>query len=201
MKEKRVETANALSASEFFAAYAPDPNALLSQGHPDIQTTLADASTISSHHLEACLTLIELTSAEDYRHSETKWSVAKKRKEMKLPDMKYIVLTTTEVVGFISFMITYEDGYEVAYIYEIHLQPKCQGKGMGKKLVEVVEVIGRKVGVTKAMLTVFTSNRRALDWYGHLGYREDEFSPGPRRLRNGTVKEATYKILSKPLSS
>jgi len=120
---------------------------------------------------------------------------------MKLPDMKYIILVEDEgqLAGFSSFMITYEDGYEVLYIYEIHFKVPWQGKGLGKRLMNMAEGIGRNVGVSKVMLTVFKANAAAVGWYARLGYREDEFSPGPRRLRNGTVKEATYIILSKSL--
>ena len=120
---------------------------------------------------------------------------------MKLPDLRYVVLLENQhaVAGFISFMITYEDGHEVLYVYEIHFQPRLQGKGLGKLLMNYVEAIGQKVGVDKVMLTVFRANQRAVDWYSRLGYVEDEFSPGPRRLRNGTVKEPSYFILSKRL--
>ena len=126
---------------------------------------------------------------------------------MTLPDMRYIVLTTLDdaehvnVVGFISFMITYEDGHEVIYCYEIHLTRPWQGKGVGKLLMRVIEDVGQKVGVEKAMLTVFKSNQNALRMYETLGYVEDEYSPQPRVLRNGTIKEPSYVILSKPLRS
>jgi len=67
-------------------------------------------------------------------------------------------------------------------------------------VMDVVEGIGRNVGVSKVMLTVFKANAAAVGWYARLGYREDEFSPAARRLRNGTVKEPTYLILSKSLA-
>ena len=45
------------------------------------------------------------------------------------------------------------------------------------------------------------ANQRAVDWYSRLGYVEDEFSPGPRKFRNGTAKEPSYFILSKGLKT
>lgn len=198
---KIVETANSLSASDFFQRYGSATSIL--DGHHDLQRYQGIASDISPQLLEQCLKLIEQTSAQHYQSSEMKWSVSKKRKEMRLPDMRYIILAdkaTLNLAGFISFMITYEDGYEVVYIYEIHFAPDWKGKGLGKKLVNLVESIGQNVGVTKAMLTVFRANNRAVDWYHRLGYKEDEFSPGPRKLRNGTTKEPSYIILSKRLN-
>lgn len=74
------------------------------------------------------------------------------------------------------------------------------GQGLGKKLMGLVEKVGQEVGVKKAMLTVFKSNARATGMYHNLGYTEDEFSPQPRKLRNGTRKEPSYVILSKDLN-
>ena len=160
---------------------------------------------------EQCLKLIEATSAADYRASGVGWHPAKKRREMLSPDMKYIMLfddkkdhtpgSDLPLAGFVSFMITYEDGHEVIYCYEIHLVEQWRGKGFGKKRMSIVEDIGRKTGMEKSMLTVFKTNSRAIEMYQHMGYVEDEFSPEPRLLRNGTVKEPRYVILSKPLRS
>ncbi|KAL6242273.1 N alpha-acetyl-transferase [Rhinocladiella similis] len=197
---KLVEQVNALSGLEFFTKYGPSGGECSSLApSKSVKRTAAD---ISSDLLEQCLSLIESTSKQDYENSEIKWSASKKLKEMKLPDMKYIVLLddkSINVTGFISFMVTYEDGYEVLYIYEIHFKPEWQGKGVGGKLMSIVEGIGRNMGLVKVMLTVFKANNRAVRWYTKLGYVEDEFSPGPRKLRNGTVKEPNYIILSKTL--
>ncbi|KAJ5175230.1 uncharacterized protein N7482_001107 [Penicillium canariense] len=187
------------------------------------------AATISRADLNACLDLVELTSGEDYAASAAGWSRPKKRKEMKLPDMKYLIVRgdaagqapgvspredSTEadkpkspsglgnganVLGFLSFMVTYEDGKEVVYCYEIHLSPMARGRGLGALLMTRMEEIGRLVGLEKAMLTVFKSNAAARRFYEKGGYEVDEYSPQPRRLRNGTIKEFDYLILSKRL--
>ena len=220
MVQKLVESVNRLSPKEFFDRYLPPDiiDRILPDPDPDplqLKIHLEGANSftcIASKLLDKCLRLIEITSADDYRHSDIKWSLAKKKKEMNLPDMKYLILARDSseatngereaaVVGFVSFMITYEDGHEVIYCYEIHLDEAYQGLGIGKRLMAVVEVIGKEVGVEKAMLTVFKANQRAVKMYQDLGYVEDEFSPGPRKLRNGTVKEPSYVILSKQLQS
>lgn len=180
------------------------------------------ASTISSKDLEACLDLIELTSSEAYAASGAGWSRPKKRKEMKLPDMKYLIIRAgpsspgpdadrgdepksgdrdegNSVLGFLSFMVTYEDGVEVVYCYEIHLAAEARGRGLGGLLMGRMEEVGKRVGLKKAMLTVFKSNVVACEFYFRGGYEVDEYSPKPRRLRNGTVKEYDYMILSKKL--
>src|SRR4051794_23722916 len=220
MPLKLVESVNSLTASDFFQKYlvSDDIAAITSdnsiQEARNLHVTLigtCDSLTVENERLlEQCLQLIESTSAEGYRNSEMKWSLYKKRKEMHLPDMRYLILVENntdssiiepKVAGFVSFMITYEDGKQVVYCYEIHLNSPWQGKGIGKKLMVIVEAVGRRVGMEKSMLTVFKANARAVKMYESIGYREDEFSPGPRKLRNGTVKEPSYVILSKNLQT
>jgi hypothetical protein len=74
---------------------------------------------------------VELTSAEDYKKSKNGWKPRSKRKEMKLLDLKYLLVKSGgnegKVEGFMSFMPTYEDGYPVIYCYEIHLSTALQG--------------------------------------------------------------------------
>jgi ribosomal protein S18 acetylase RimI-like enzyme len=220
MPRKLVEDVNSLRPADFFQKYlAPENVSAITTREDPVQGTqrlrvvlIGGGRSLTAENkglLEQCLELIESTSAEDYRHSETKWSVSKKRKEMHLPDMRYAILVAdndgeeespdSKLAGFVSFMITYEDGKEVIYCYEIHLAKPWQGKGFGRKLMAVVEGVGRNVGVEKSMLTVFKTNSRAVKMYEGLGYSEDEFSPGPRNLRNGTVKQPSYVILSKDL--
>ncbi|KAL4787398.1 acyl-CoA N-acyltransferase [Aspergillus varians] len=196
----------------------------ISTGSPETDSyelSIYTASTISNADLNSCFKLIELTSSTAYKSSSMGWSPTEKREEMKLPDMKYIILRRRaaatvsngdqdqkgdssssdagEFAGFLEFMVTYEDGYEVLYCYEIHFMPEMQGLGLGEELMERFERIGRAIGLEKAMLTVFKSNSRAVKFYTRVGYTEDESSPRPRRLRNGVIKEFHYLIMSKSL--
>lgn len=167
------------------------------------------ADSIPNADFEACFKLIELTSSNAYTGSSFGWSPSKKIKEMQLPDMRYMILRrgprevseggSAQPLGFLSFMVTYEDGKEVLYCYEIHLSPDVQGQGLGEQMMRRFASIGSRIGLEKAMLTVFKSNTQAVRFYDKLGYVEDEFSPRPRRLRNGTVKEPDYRIMSKSL--
>ena len=125
---------------------------------------------LSLEEFKTCFGLIESTSRENYRLSSVGWSAAKKKQEMRLPDMRYLLLRLdNSIKGFLSFMVTYEDGREVIYCYELHLQPSLRGKGVGRRLIEVMEHIGRNVKVEKAMLTVFLDNEGGLRFYEKLG--------------------------------
>ncbi|KAI1916989.1 N alpha-acetyl-transferase [Ophidiomyces ophidiicola] len=235
-KPRLVETVNSLPLNEFIDRYVPpctihiQPaqdngddyqeekqtpriNSDDSQGY-SIQ--IYTSSTIPKTHFDACFSLIKLTSAETYKNSRNGWSPAKKKAEMKLPDMCYLLLMRKpngsnklkehmaplgddDLGGFLSFMTTYEDGLPVLYCYEIHLAPKLQRKGVGNKMMRIYENIGRNIGLEKAMLTVYKSNINGLKFYEQLGFVEDESSPRPMMLRNGHAMNFDYMILSKSL--
>lgn len=74
------------------------------------------------------------------------------------------------------------------YIYEIQIEGKAQGRGLGKSLMHMVEVIAERLGLYGVMLTVFNQNIAARKMYSAMGYSTDESSPG---------LESGYQILSK----
>ena len=89
---------------------------------------LSTAKALSAVDFEACFKLVETTSSEDYKLSKDGWKPLSKKKEMKLLDLKYLLVKRKDqVCGFISFMPTYEDDYPVMYCYEIHLSSILQG--------------------------------------------------------------------------
>lgn len=103
-----------------------------------------------------------------------------------------------EILGFLSFMVTYEDGWEVIYCYELHVAPKAQGQRIGEYLLLLLNATGYKIGLEKAMLTCFRSNHGALRFYKKIGYQVDKNSPLSIRLRTAVV-EPDYYIMSIPL--
>ena len=204
----RIEAANALDLPTFTEKYftSPELPTILRTNKTTYgySISLESSSTISTADFNACFDLIASTSSRDYANSSIKWSPAKKRKEMRLPNMRYILLKLNSVspfVGFLSFMLTYEDGLEVIYCYELHIAEDFRRCSLGARLVQATEEIGRRVGVGKLMLTVFRANETALAFYQRLGFGVDKFSPEPRMLRNGVLKESDYLILSKELLS
>ena len=100
--------------------------------------------------------------------------------------------------GFLSFTLSVEAGEPVLYVYELHLRAWARGRGLGAWLLAVAEEVGRRVGVAKAMLTVFATNARAEALYRRRGYAEDWISPAVPRTRRGTARPE-YFILSKRL--
>jgi GNAT superfamily N-acetyltransferase len=200
--EALLSVANALDKAAF-ARYLPQEHSIASKdGQATYPWTFSHSQNLSSEELESCFGLIEETSSADYRAASQGWHPEAKRKEMLETDMRYIVLRAPEesnILAFTSFMLTSEEDEAVVYIYEIHLSASLRGTGVGKSLIELVESIGRAVGVQMSMLTVFTANKHAEAFYRHLGYSDDASSPQVRKFRGGKVKRPEYLILSKDL--
>ncbi|KAM5443587.1 N alpha-acetyl-transferase [Microsporum ferrugineum] len=222
-----IESVNSLPISEFIHRYVPSYALNLtiqlavnsSDDTPEESKRRAyslqfyTAASMPEAYMDACYNLIYLTSSAAYKQSTSGWSSRKKRQEMKLLDMRYMVLVAENehapegksemppIGGFLSFMVTDEDGIPVLYCYEIHLAPEVQHKGVGKQLLRIFEDIGRNVGLQKGMLTVFKSNRSATRFYERIGFMEDASSPKPTKLRNGRMREFDYMIMSLSFTS
>ena len=94
----------------------------------EYEVTFTTAKALFKADFEACFQLIELTSGKDYKNSKDGWKPQAKKQEMKLLDLKYLLVKhDNQVQGFCSLMPTYEDDYPVIYCYEIHLAPAVQG--------------------------------------------------------------------------
>ena len=176
------------------------------------------ASNISNPELQDCLKLVRSTSEDGYKNSSLGWSSKQKLHEMQESDMRFLLVRQasetnsepaphdriSEMVGFLSFMLTVEDEIEVVYCYEVHLLPSLRGQRIGETLMHIMEDTGRAAGMVKAMLTVFTSNVGARKFYERIGYTlYDEEAPPPRkRLRSRMTEpqKPTFVILAKDLA-
>eukprot|EP00922_Rhytidocystis_sp_ex-Travisia-forbesii_P040262 GHVS01059900.1.p2 GENE.GHVS01059900.1~~GHVS01059900.1.p2 ORF type:complete len:286 (-),score=51.68 GHVS01059900.1:1700-2557(-) len=137
---------------------------------------------------------------EDGWNDETKWSelthpdaqfllAFASREGPKVDESSSTVATTTDdseaLAGFMHFRFeTDEDNpgsakdAVVEYIWDVQLEEWAQRKGLGKHLVNVLELTGRKLGVTKLMCTVLKENEDAMRFYrGKCKFVTDESSP------------------------
>ncbi|GAB0136722.1 hypothetical protein EsDP_00005015 [Epichloe bromicola] len=196
-----IEEANAKSDAEFAAAYLP--SLPLDWTHPTSERVynvqLRGAVALEEAHVTTCFDLIDETSGEDYRGSSLGWHPVAKKKEMRSPELRYIlVLHDDQVCGFASMMPTFENGEAVVYCYEIHLKTELKGSGLGRQLMQLLVEAGERIeSVDKVMLTCFVSNTHARWFYERLGFGVDACSPRERKLRGGKVVVPDYVIMSR----
>jgi len=185
--------------------------------------------------LHACFSLIEDTSSAAYAASSKGWRPKAKQLEMREKGMQYLLVLPNpapvvpeapqpppspipaaeppeiakQLLGFLSFMLTIDDGIPMIYIYEIHLSGTIRGQGLGKSLMGCVDLIGKYRGMQKAMLTVFVSNMAAIGFYEGLRYEkwDEEYCPPRKRLRStrksadpaDETRKPSYIIMAKDL--
>ncbi|KAF1817018.1 acyl-CoA N-acyltransferase, partial [Eremomyces bilateralis CBS 781.70] len=144
--------------------------------------------TISKPDFARCFRLVELTSSEVYKTSVFGWRPRAKRAEMRKNGMRYLLvrpesLDSTDAIAFLSFLPVEEQSPQTTapfialYVYEVHVDPSCQSKGLGKRLMRVAEGIAARIGARKVMLTVFEENEGGRRFYDREGYAVDEVSP------------------------
>ena len=219
-----VERINALSIEAFRKRYVPmdqliyrpqTPGEAQEQGTPldndadatgDFRIVLRSAQELKPDELSQCFALIEQTSKQDYEASSWGWHPKRKLREMRDPEMRYLLVSRNgdsssigdRVEGFLSFMITHDSHppVPVLYIYEIHLVESLRKVGLGAHLMQLAEDIARRVGLRKAMLTCFLSNLKARRFYEKRGFIRDVCSPDDRQTRKRVVA-VDYIIMSK----
>ncbi|XP_073036541.1 uncharacterized protein [Primulina eburnea] len=95
------------------------------------------------------------------------------------------------IIGFVHYRFIMEEEVPVVYVYELQLEPRVQGKGLGKILMELVELIACENKMGAVVLTVQRANSPAMDFYiDKLRYRISAISPS-----KGSQK--SYEILCK----
>ena len=223
--DKLIKTLNALSTCQFRdqcipsekLTYAAKSHSAASHPQKVVTIDFKASADLSKEELDSCFALIEKTSRADYEPSSFGWHPKRKRKEMRESEMRYLLVRepvntakdgdvgtavdlkgVETVAGFLSFMLTHDSvpSVPVLYLYEIHLESRLRGTGLGAHLMALAETVARKTGVEKVMLTCFVSNEKARRFYEQREFARDASSPEERRTRRKVVK-VDHVILSK----
>jgi ribosomal protein S18 acetylase RimI-like enzyme len=144
------------------------------------------AYTLTAQHMKA------------YYDGSWGWSDKNKRLELFEEHSRYLIaLADTMPIGFIHIRFEMERSTAVLYVYELQIEDACQGKGLGRFLMQAAEFIALKRKMEAVMLTVFKANIGACQFYSKLRYQRHETSPDNEVPEDAI--EATYTILFKPL--
>ncbi|XP_064624088.1 N-alpha-acetyltransferase 40-like [Lineus longissimus] len=135
-----------------------------------------------------------------YEESEWGWKDREKREEMEEEKAWYLLACdgTAKTVAFVHFRFDMECDDEVLYCYEIQLEPTVRRKGLGKFLMQILELMAHKTQMKKVMLTAFTHNADAEMFFKKkLKYEVDEITPEDHPMFG---EGYTYEILSKTMA-
>ncbi|HVP40786.1 MAG TPA: GNAT family acetyltransferase [Candidatus Krumholzibacteriaceae bacterium] len=95
------------------------------------------------------------------------------------PDLFFVGLLDGMVVG--SIMVGYE-GHR-GWINYLAVAPECQRRGYGRMLVQKATHELKKRGCLKVNLQVRRSNTSVIEFYKHLGFKEDDVISLGMRLK------------------
>ncbi|CAM9562836.1 unnamed protein product [Ascophyllum nodosum] len=110
-----------------------------------------------------------------------------------------------QLAGFCHFRFSWDQDDEengegvgasgdVLYVYEIQVAPWAKRRGLGRRMMQALELLANRHGMSKVMLTVFKINKQAMSFYTkRMKYSIDEDSPS-----NWDRPDEVYEILSKP---
>ncbi|KAJ7307266.1 hypothetical protein JRQ81_009265 [Phrynocephalus forsythii] len=131
-----------------------------------------------------------------YEQSEWGWKDREKRGEMTDDRAWYLVALEggSLPVAFSHFRFDVEGGEEVLYCYEVQLESRVRRKGLGKFLLQILQLVANSTQMKKVMLTVFKHNHGAYQFFREaLQFEIDDTSPS---VSGCCVDGCSYEILS-----
>lgn len=182
---------NFLTAAGF---HADSPFCNYTKNDLSVHLDFASAASLSPEESNTMYELTKTNMLEQYnRAAETDptdwtWNEKKKRAEMGHEDARYLVARATpsglvgetkaetmgELVGFAHVRFEMEGVVEVCYVYELQLAESAQKHGLGKRMMQLIELSSAKLKMKWVMLTVFKANVAAGNFYQKLKYEVDE---------------------------
>lgn len=91
---------------------------------------------------------------------------------------------------FNSIFIFFNLSFNIAFSYELQIEPDHRGKGLGKYMMKILEQCAQYWKMEKIVLTVLKNNDSARNFFRNIGYTVDITSPHSSEM-------VDYEILSK----
>lgn len=155
--------------------------------------------SLSSIDFESVFDLVKTNMESLYEGSSWGWNEKSKREEMCEENARYLLAYDAEdkVVAMSHFRFDVDEDIEVLYCYEVQLSEEVRRKGLGKFLMQILELMAMKSRMKKVILTVFKANTHATNFFTKMKYGVDETSPSLDDIED--VENYDYEILSKHL--
>lgn len=196
-REKKAQIASLVQAANVAKDIISDMKNLTEYHHEglDLKIEYQPSDNINPEDMDQIFTLLKVNMESLYEKSAWGWDEMKKKSELTHEDARFLIAKNNEgkILGFSHFRFEVEINYPILYCYELQVADEIQKKGLGKYLMNMLLLIAFKYKLVKVMVTVFTHNAPALDFYlKSLSFRRDETCPYEE-------EDKCYVILSKCL--
>jgi GNAT superfamily N-acetyltransferase len=172
----------------------------------DVTISCKQVTGLDSETIDWAFQLTKNNMHALYTASEWGWDDEQKKKEMMEAKAWYLIVrekqSLCKPVALVHFRFDMEDEQRVLYCYEIQLCEEVRRKGLGKFLMQILELLAFKTSMQKVMVTVFRHNAEAQQFFIHkLKYSEDDTSPclSVEDAVYDDMEGISYQILSKTI--
>lgn len=173
----------------------------------DLSTTVDLVEQVDPLVMAKCLSILDSNLGPYYEKRQGKdWKVDK-YSEMREDGLVYICFYKDKILQlFVSFMVDWDYGRKVVYVYEIQFLPDLRGRKLGTTVMAKLEAVLIRLNleldldVEAIALTCFSDNERLLNFYQKNGFVKSDKSPTDRKLRDGRVIKPDHYILIKFLT-
>ncbi|KAJ9578561.1 hypothetical protein L9F63_005211 [Diploptera punctata] len=152
------------------------------------------SGSLDSETIDWILDLEKRNMKALYEQCDWGWNDKLKKEEMTDERAWYLIARQpdSKPVAFSHFRFDMDYGDEVLYCYELQLEKEVRRKGLGKFMLQVLELIGFTANMKKVILTVLKHNPGVKEFFIALKYSIDETSP-----EDNMIEQYPYEILSK----
>jgi GNAT superfamily N-acetyltransferase len=153
------------------------------------------AKTLSKSEKDSIIDLTEV-NVRSFYEATWGWDKDAKSKELFHPSSYFLLVQSADqaLVAFSMFKFTWDDEDEpefpVLFTYELQVNEKFRGGGIGRKLMDLEKKIAYEHNMWKVMLTCFKVNSKAMSFYERIGFGVDINSPSVHGV------DTDYEILS-----
>ncbi|WIA28960.1 hypothetical protein OEZ86_011497 [Tetradesmus obliquus] len=192
--------------------------AFLSYNKNDVAATISfsHGSNLTQQQKDALWSLFETNMKDIYTADQQKWNPGAKKRELFHEDARYLLASDAEgqLLGYTHFRFELEDNLlsddelqlhrlgrhsSVVYCYELQLAPAMHRKGLGRRLMQMLELLALKFSMDMVLLTVQRSNSAAQAFYERLGYRQHPTCPARNDFEDFDGTDPGHRILFKDL--
>nr|CAG4637546.1 EOG090X0MNC [Ceriodaphnia reticulata] len=160
----------------------------------EVQLKCCKVSQLEKTTIDWSCDLLKRNMKQMYEESAWGWNEKEKFVEMTENSAWYLIAFNKDgsPLAFSHFRFDIDYGLPVLYCYELQLELECRSKGLGRFMLQILELMAFKANMKKVVLTVFLHNLNAVGFFKSLGYSVDETSP-----LNTLEEQFDYEILSK----
>ncbi|XP_065514055.1 N-alpha-acetyltransferase 40 isoform X1 [Caloenas nicobarica] len=133
----------------------------------DVAIECKRAAALEPATLDWAFDLTKANMQTLYEQSEWGWKEREKRAELRDERAWYLIARDPRngPVAFSHFRFDVECGDEVLYCYELQLESRVRRRGLGKFLLQILQLVANSTQMKKVMLTVFKHNHGAYKFF------------------------------------